>query len=250
MHHLPGKFVWYEHLSRDTAKARAFYEAVFGWHVERMPLGGRDYEMLLNAGDGVGGLCEQGAADAARWVSYVSTADVDATYAQALAAGATGEMPPTDFTPVGRGAAIVDPGGARLSLWTGTRDDPPDGAPAPPGGFCWTELWTREAAPLLAFYRGLFGYDVQDMDLGDGNTYHVLTQGPAMRGGLYAAAPDVPTQWLPYVEVADCDGTLGKARERGASTMLEPHDVADVGRIAIFVDPQGAALGLITSRAR
>ena len=32
MSHLPGKFVWFEHLSSDVPKARKFYETLFGWH--------------------------------------------------------------------------------------------------------------------------------------------------------------------------------------------------------------------------
>jgi len=53
---LPGKFVWFEHVSNDVAKARAFYEQLFGWHVESMPMGDQPYHMILNAATGIGGL--------------------------------------------------------------------------------------------------------------------------------------------------------------------------------------------------
>ena len=33
MSYLPGKFTWFEHLSSDPAKAKAFYEGLFGWQV-------------------------------------------------------------------------------------------------------------------------------------------------------------------------------------------------------------------------
>ena len=53
--HLPGKFIWFEHVSNDIAKARAFYEQLFGWHVESMPMGNQTYRMLMNGDGGVGG---------------------------------------------------------------------------------------------------------------------------------------------------------------------------------------------------
>ena len=36
MSYLPGKFVWFEHLSTDPARARNFYQQLFNWHVETM----------------------------------------------------------------------------------------------------------------------------------------------------------------------------------------------------------------------
>jgi predicted enzyme related to lactoylglutathione lyase len=45
---LPGKFVWFEHVSRDAKKAQKFYGEVLGWKVE--PFGDSDYDMIL-AGD-------------------------------------------------------------------------------------------------------------------------------------------------------------------------------------------------------
>ncbi len=99
MSYLPGKFVWFEHASNDPAKARAFYEPLFGWHVENMPMGEMQYAMIMNGADGIGGfmLADGGA----RWVSYVSVPDVDKAYAAALAAGAQSESPPMDYGPVG-----------------------------------------------------------------------------------------------------------------------------------------------------
>ncbi len=42
MAYLPGKFVWFEHLSNDIAKARGFYEKLFGWNTEMMAMGSGD----------------------------------------------------------------------------------------------------------------------------------------------------------------------------------------------------------------
>ena len=35
---LPGKFVWFEHVSTDPKKAQKFYAEVLGWKVKPFPL--------------------------------------------------------------------------------------------------------------------------------------------------------------------------------------------------------------------
>ena len=76
MSHLPGKFVWFEHVSNDIAKARAFYEPLFGWHTEAMPMGGGDpYHVILNGGTGIGGYSKAPAGAPNSWLSYLSVAD-------------------------------------------------------------------------------------------------------------------------------------------------------------------------------
>ena len=47
---LPGKFVWFELVTRDAKKAQAFYGAALGWKVHPFPMGAFTYEMIL-AGD-------------------------------------------------------------------------------------------------------------------------------------------------------------------------------------------------------
>lgn len=246
MAYLPGKFVWFEHHSSDTARARAFYEPIFGWTGEAMPLGEMQYTMIQNGGEGVGGWCPS-TEERARWAGYVSVDDVDASYAQALADGATSESAPQDYGPVGRGAAIVDPVGARISLWKSAQDDMPDTPKPLPGTFCWNELWASDAARGLAFYEKLIGYRGNAMDMGEHGTYQVLMAGEVPRGGVMQAPPGVPPKWLPYVQVSDVDGVIAKAKAGGAAVVLEPSDVPEVGRLAIFVDPMGASLGVIKS---
>ena len=44
---LPGKFVWFEHVSEDAKKAQEFYGEVLGWTVRPFPMGEVAYEMIL-----------------------------------------------------------------------------------------------------------------------------------------------------------------------------------------------------------
>ena len=50
---------------------------------------------------------------------------------------------------------------------------------------------------------------------------------------------EVPPHWSVCFAVADCDGTVAKARELGATITMEPMNMP-IGRFAAIVDPQGA----------
>lgn len=249
MSYLPGKFVWFEHASIDPAKARAFYEPLFGWHVQTMPMGEMQYTMIMNGADGIGGFLQ--ADGAARWVSYVSVPDVDKAYAAALAAGATSESPPVDYGPVGRGAAVIDPTGARVSLWRSAEADRPD-QDVPVGAWVWNELITSDPQAALKFYTGLIGYTQDAMPMVTGGTYYLLkTEADTGRGGVMQSPdPNMPSQWVPYVNTSDCDGTLAKAGELGATVCMAATDIPDVGRIGMLRDPQGALIAVIKPMPR
>ncbi len=47
--------------------------------------------------------------------------------------------------------------------------------------------------------------------------------------------------WNTYVWVEDADETAAKVRAAGGTVLMEPFDVGDAGRMAIFADPEGAA---------
>jgi predicted enzyme related to lactoylglutathione lyase len=249
MSHLPGKFIWFEHASNDIARARAFYEPLFNWHAEAMPMGGQTYHMIhSSANNGIGGFVTAEPGTKSRWVSYVSVADVDASFAAATRAGAKVQQPPTDYPPVGRGAAVVDPTGAPISLWNSADGDRADVKEVPDGEWCWNELWTPDVSTALAFYEKVFGYLFETLDMGPQGQYHVLkTADGVSRGGLCASAqPSAPPMWLPYVSVADCDATAAQASKLGAQAVLvPPTDIPDIGRFAIFADPLGAAVAVI-----
>ena len=58
-----------------------------------------------------------------------------------------------------------------------------------------------------------------------------------MRAGmLQAPSSDIPTMWLQYITVADCDETLARAKKNGATVVAEPMD-AEPGRFADLRDP-------------
>jgi predicted enzyme related to lactoylglutathione lyase len=246
-----GKFVWFEHISADTAKAGKFYSALLGWHIEATPMGGPEpYPLIMNGDQGIGGLRPLQAGGSAHWMSYLSVADVDASHKAALAAGAKSQMPPTDFGPVGRGASLLDPTGALFSVWKSTDGDAADAAKTAVGGWHWTELLTPDEKKALAFYEKVFGYGHDTLDMGPMGTYYLLKKGDVARAGLMRAPmAEAPPMWVPYVAVADCDACVDKARSLGAKIVSPPNEIPEVGRFAVLVDPQGAALGVIKPAA-
>jgi uncharacterized protein len=251
MTHLQGKFVWFEHMSADTAAARKFYDALFGWHTKATPMGGpQPYPLIMNGAQGIGGFRTAPPGAPSLWMSYLSVRDVNVAHAAALAAGGKSLMPPTDFAPVGRGATLADPTGAVFSLWTGAQDDRADVPRTATGDWHWNELMTPDEKKALTFYEGVIGYSHDTMDMGPQGTYYLLKMGDAMRAGLMRAPmADTPPMWVPYVAVADCDATAAKAKALGAQVIVPPTDIPNVGRFATIIDAQGACIAFMKPSA-
>jgi predicted enzyme related to lactoylglutathione lyase len=53
-----------------------------------------------------------------------------------------------------------------------------------------------------------------------------------------------PSAWTSYVSVEDADKTTELATKAGGTVLVQPMDVMDIGRMAIFADPTGAAIGI------
>jgi predicted enzyme related to lactoylglutathione lyase len=246
MAYLPGKFVWFEHLSNDSAKARSFYEPLFGWHTEDLPFGSESYAMIRNGSAGIGGYRSALPGAPNCWLAYLSVADVDAAHADAVAAGAKSLTAPVDYGSVGRAAVIADPTGAVFALWKGQEGDPPDVDPMPAGGWLWNELMTPDARAALAFYERVFGYIDAAMPMPGGGEYHVLKQGDQPRAGLMQPMDrQTPPLWLPYVKVDDVDGCATQAERLGAKALHPPTDIPDIGRFAVLLDPCQVALAVM-----
>jgi predicted enzyme related to lactoylglutathione lyase len=116
----PGGVGWNECMSRDPARARAFYSAVFGYTYTVID-GAPDYATIDGAGPGgtVGGTgligADEPADTPAHWNVYFVLADVDAAAATAASSGGSVRHAPFD-TEFGRMAEIADPYGATFWL--------------------------------------------------------------------------------------------------------------------------------------
>ncbi len=121
----------------------------------------------------------------------------------------------------------------------------PDVTTHAPGSFSWPELATTDQKAGVAFYRALFGWDLNEVPLGPGEVYSMFQ----MRGREVASActlrPDerqmgVPPHWNSYVTVESVDESAKKAQQLGGKVLAPPFDVMDAGRMAVLQDPTGA----------
>jgi hypothetical protein len=94
-----------------------------------------------------------------------------------------------------------------------------------------------------SFYGSLFGWELEDaMPPGSEMHYYI----GRIRGGDVAAISSISegappmALWNTYVWVDNADDTASKVREAGGSVLMEPFDVMDAGRMAVFADPEGA----------
>jgi len=241
-----GKFVWFECVTADSAKAQAFYGEVIGWKTQPFPMGEETYTMLAAGETPVGGYtAPEGPLAGAppHWTSYVLVADVDATLKKITSAGGKILQPAFDVPGIGRMSQVADPQGASFWVMAGEEEGAPD-APATHGQFHWNELWARDADKVVPFYEKVLGYKSKAMAMPDG-TYHVLEKGGLPRAGIMTAPPDAPSAWLPYVAVDDCDAAVERASKNGGSIQVPATDIPNIGRFAVFTDPNGATLAVI-----
>jgi predicted enzyme related to lactoylglutathione lyase len=118
-----------------------------------------------------------------------------------------------------------------------------------PGSFCWVELTTNNAQSAKDFYSKVFGWGINDQPMGPDQFYTMLEVGGKSIAGLYGMdkeqlARGIPPHWNVYVSVANVDESTKKAETLGATTILPPFDVMDVGRMSGIQDPTGAIIFL------
>lgn len=239
-----GRFVWFELHTKDPDQAASFYPETLPWRIAPAPMQDGSHYTMIHAGESpIGGVITPQADVPTAWVSYVSVHDVDATAKKVVAAGGQTHMDAFDMPGVGRMQPVSDPHGGMFCLFKGESGDPPSHEGS--GTFHWNELWTQDPKASLEFYESVLGYTHDEMAMPNG-TYYMFKDGDKPRGGmLQAPSSDIPTMWLQYVTVDDCDATLERGKQNGATVVSEPVDAEGVGRFAILRDPIGGMIGVI-----
>jgi predicted enzyme related to lactoylglutathione lyase len=115
----------------------------------------------------------------------------------------------------------------------------------PAGVPCWVDVLVPDPDAVLGFYGDLFGWDFTDPGP---NGYRVArVMGRDVAGlGVGQALPS----WNTYIRVESVDAAAERAAEDGATVLLEPTDALPAGRLAVIVDPTGAAFALWEARER
>ncbi len=246
-----GRFCWHELLTNDTDAAADYYTKVVGWGImawDQDP----SYRMWTANGMPIGGLMTlppdakaMGAPPA--WLWYTSTPNVDATVAGAERLGAKNLSGMLDVPNVGRMAVMADPQGATFGVYQPSGDTPGHDGKPNMGEISWHELVTTDWKAGFDFYRTLLGWEKMDvMDMGPAGTYQMFGRLGVMQGGIYNKPAEMPgpPHWLCYARVPDAGKAAALAAKHGGKVTMGPMDVPGGDRIAMCVDPQGAAFAV------
>lgn len=120
----------------------------------------------------------------------------------------------------------------------------------PVGTPVWLDLGSNDFAASKDFYNGLFGWEFEDSGPEFGHYAMIRNNGTAVGGAMDTSGMtcpeggEIPSVWDVYLSVDDLEARLAKARENGATVIVEPGQVGDAGRFAIVVDPSGTPIGM------
>lgn len=120
------------------------------------------------------------------------------------------------------------------------------------GGPIWIDLGTHDIDGAETFYTELFGWEfgAGSPDFGG---YRMITKDGLPIGGAMTTLmgpegptedPQGPTVWSIYLRTSDIAQTLATAEEHGAQVIVPIMPIADLGSMAMIIDPAGAAIGL------
>lgn len=242
----PGKFVWHDLLTNDTAAAERFYAELFGWRFKQ--LSEIDGAMILNRGKVIGRIADHFrntvAAENAIWLSSVSVMEV--TKASKMAQRLGGEVLDAPQRIEGRGetALIADSQGAVLVLLHSATGDHAD-TDVQPGDWLWMELWTHDIDKAAYFYKKLLGFSIDAVESNDEPSYLLLKDGGIKRAGIVKlTAKQIKPNWLPYVRVTDITATITKVTQLGGRVVMPPDPQYERGRVAVIADPTGGVLAV------
>jgi uncharacterized protein len=112
-------------------------------------------------------------------------------------------------------------------------------------GPAWFDISTPDSPRTRRFYEDMFGWRINALD----ETY-ALVDGPGDEpmGGIGQSGPDSPyTGIVVYFDVDDVDTALKRAEELGGTKRLDPVPLPNQRRLALFTDPDGNVVGLLSA---
>lgn len=246
-----GTPCWTDVTSPDLDRTVSFYGELFGWEAERDPrpeAGG--YVMFKKKGKYVAAGSppppgQEGVPP--HWSTYIASDDVDATAKRVTEAGGTLLMEPMDVFESGRMVLAQDPVGAVFGVWQAKEHIGAELA-TEPDTMTWNENLTPDPERSSEFYKAVFGYEIQESNMGGAQPYRVLQVDGRGIAGMLPLTPEMgptPPNWTSVFAVEDTDAAIGKVRDLGGQVLVEPFDIPQVGRYAVVQDPVGAVFGVL-----
>ncbi len=239
--------MWVDMSTTDLPAAVRFYSELFGWQGEDLGEEAGHYTMMRKDGKMAAAIGPQMNPQAPpSWTSYMATTDAAESASKVKDAGGQVVMEPFDVMQAGRMAGFMDPSGAFICVWQPGQHRGAELVNAP-GGFCWTELHTRDTEAAKRFYPSVFGWGVKENSYEGGTYIEWTVNDRSIAGGMQMGdnyPPQVPPHWLVYFAVDDTDAAVGKIEQLGGKVVMPAMD-SPAGRFAVVSDPQGAAFAVI-----
>jgi predicted enzyme related to lactoylglutathione lyase len=113
----PGTMCWADLNTPDTARAKQFYSALFGWQIMPGEHDTSGYLHIKNGDQFIGGMPPDAAQMPPHWIVYYLVTDCDASTAKVKQLGGRELMAPMTLENVGRFSVVTDPQGAAFSLF-------------------------------------------------------------------------------------------------------------------------------------
>ncbi len=244
----PGTFCWVDLATTDPDAAKAFYNGLFGWENEDMPVEEGVYYSIQRAdGKDVAAIAGQppqqrDAGVPPAWNNYIWVDSADAAAERAQELGGTVHAPAFDVLEAGRMAVIQDPQGAYFMVWE-PRNHRGAQLVNATGALVWNELASPDMDASAEFYSGLFGWDIAPFP-DSPEPYFSVKVGEANNGGIRELAPPgTPPHWLAYFGVDDIDAGLARVEELGGTKLVGPIDIG-IAKLGVVQDPQGAVFAI------
>jgi uncharacterized protein len=243
-----SRFVWVDLVTKDVAAAQSFYKSLMGWGTKDVDVAPpmNKYTMFNFNGEDFGGVIPLPMPEApVSWLPYVWVENVDEVVKRVGALGGKVVAPAMDIPNVGRFAVIEDPTGGVVSPMSFLQPPRPQPERGLVGPVAWEELLTSDTGKAGVFYQELFGWGRNEMDMGPNGKYHIFKAGDRDAGGMGALMPAIPASaWVTYFAVEDVDSKTETAKGMGATQLVPPSDIPNVGRFSWLKDPQGALFAL------
>lgn len=103
----------------------------------------------------------------------------------------------------------------------------------------WVDMGSTDLDGSIAFYKGLFGWETQDMGEEAGH-YNMASRDGRLVAGLGPAQGHGPSRWTTYINVDEVDPVVKAAESAGGQVVAPPMDVFEAGRMAVLRDSTGA----------
>lgn len=114
-----------------------------------------------------------------------------------------------------------------------------------PGIPCWVDLATPTVSQAQRFYSALFGWTTRTAPQPESGGYTFFLKNDKLVAAVGSPATNgQPAIWSTYIAVDDADSVTARVEAAGGQVLVEPFDVPNQGRMAVFADLDAAAFSV------